>query len=168
MSDALVEPPEGRTNSPGTGRIGDQPVWRDANSTRALVDSIVQETVLIERSPPQAMPISEVVKAAATKGGSIVTGVFVGYAVAPESALMFLTIPIGIVVVGSAVGISRGLENGLQFFIESLFKGEEPEPPKPDGPRPRRRNVNRRIANKTASRPAAVVLRTTKRGSQNK
>jgi hypothetical protein len=35
---------------------------------------------------------------------------------------MFLTMPAGIIVIGSSIGISRGLENGLNKWVEGLFK----------------------------------------------
>ena len=67
------------------------------------------------------MPLREIAKA----GAPVVIGTFLGYEVADGSyPLMFITIPVGIIVIGSAIGISRGLENGLNKFVEGLFKNK--------------------------------------------
>jgi hypothetical protein len=129
------------------------------DATQPLVAEIMAESIVVERSPPQDIPFKEVLKSAASKGGAVVLGSFIGWAVAPESVLMFLSIPAGIVVVGSAIGVSRGMENGLQDLIERLFKGEKPEPPTPSGTGRRKRPVKRRITRRPVARLSPRTLR---------
>lgn len=75
-------------------------------------------TVVIEQSPPSGLEWQLMVKSAS----SVTIGTFVGLSIAPSnSPLLLLTIPAGIIVVGTAIGISRGLENGLNKKIATLI-----------------------------------------------
>ena len=94
--------------------------WRVANP--AITDALLNTQVIYESSPPQLLPLREIAKG----GAAVVIGTFIGYGVADGNyPLMFSTIPAGIIVIGSAIGISRGLENGLNKFIENLFKKQD-------------------------------------------
>jgi hypothetical protein len=85
----------------------------------AVVDFLWNAEIVYESSPPQLLPLREIAKG----GPAVVIGTFLGFNVADGYyPLMFITIPVGIVVIGSAIGISRGLENGLNKFFQGLFK----------------------------------------------
>lgn len=77
------------------------------------------ETVIVENSPP-----AELDWRALTKTASAVSiGTYIGLQIVPDgSPLLLISVPAGIIAVGSAVGISRGLENGLNKSIEKLIK----------------------------------------------
>lgn len=86
-----------------------------------ITTAVLNAQIVYESSPPQLLPVREIAKA----GAPVVIGTFLGYEVADGSyPLMFITIPVGIIVIGSAIGISRGLENGLNKFVEGLFKNK--------------------------------------------
>ena len=87
------------------------------------VEAILQSGIVIERSPPESIPL----KLLAEKGNYIALGAFVGYTAASGGTpwLMMISIPGGIIVMGAAVGVSRGLMNGLHRVIEKLISGTD-------------------------------------------
>src|SRR5207245_8538857 len=85
-----------------------------------IMDVILHSDIVYEKSPPEVTQLASVI---AKAGASVVIGTFLGYEVADGNyPLMFITIPTGIIVIGAALGVSRGLENGLNKYIENLFK----------------------------------------------
>jgi hypothetical protein len=93
--------------------------WRDDVHNGAIVDFIMNANVVIEESPPTW----EQLKALVSKSPGIGIGTFVGFQWAgahPE--LMIITVPVGIIVVSSAIGISEALKKGLNKKVETLFK----------------------------------------------
>ena len=85
-----------------------------------IMDVILHSDIVYEKSPPEVTQLASVI---AKAGASVVIGTFLGYEVADGNyRLMFITIPTGIIVIGAALGVSRGLENGLNKYIENLFK----------------------------------------------
>ena len=75
--------------------------------------------IVIEQSPPSWQTF----KAPASKSPGIGIGTFIGFQWAgthPE--LMIITVPIGILVVSSAIGVSEALKKGLNKKVEALFK----------------------------------------------
>jgi hypothetical protein len=91
--------------------------WKVENP--GIVEFLRNADIVYENSPPLSLPLREIAKA----GAPVVIGTFLGYNVADGNyLLMYVTIPGGIMVIGSAIGISRALENGLNKFIERLFK----------------------------------------------
>lgn len=90
--------------------------WSVVN--REVVLSVLNSEIVSEGSPLEWLPIEKLKASAA-----VVIGTFIGYGVADGNyPLMFITIPAGIVVIGSAIGVSRGLENGLNQYIQGLFR----------------------------------------------
>jgi hypothetical protein len=86
---------------------------------KPIVDYLVNYPVIVEQSPPEAIPFSALLK----KSSSSVIGTMIGVAAAHENtALLFVTVPAGIIVVGSAFGVAKGLERGLAHKIEKLMK----------------------------------------------
>lgn len=79
-----------------------------------------------ERSPPSSEPFFGLLgKGAATLG----TLLGINLAVEPGTAfVMLVTIPIGVIVVGSALGVSQGLRNGLSKRLEKALLPPLPEP----------------------------------------
>ena len=97
----------------------DQRIFGDRIFNRHIVDFVNEQGVVIEKSPPEAIPFAALLK----KASSVTIGTAMGAAVALDNPpLMFLTIPAEIIVVGSAVGVSKGLERGLAKKIERLMK----------------------------------------------
>ncbi|NPU64725.1 hypothetical protein HL667_06940 [Bradyrhizobium sp. 83012] len=85
----------------------------------SIVNEVLQAGVVVERSPPQSVTLASLLKGAS----SVTIGTLLGQGVAAGSyPLMFITVPMGIVVVGSAIGISKGLQDGLQREVERLVK----------------------------------------------
>jgi hypothetical protein len=74
---------------------------------------------VLEESPPYLVPLQFLVK----QSPQIAIGTLIGAGAAGGSyPLMLLTVPAGIIVVGSAIGISKGLEKGLNKAIERLVQ----------------------------------------------
>lgn len=94
-------------------------IYADAIVNRHIVDFVKNAGVVIEQSPPEAIPFASLLR----KASSVTIGTMMGAAVAIDNPpLMFITIPAGIIVVGSAMGVSKGLERGLAKKIERLMK----------------------------------------------
>jgi len=77
--------------------------------------------VVIEQSPPNALPLSKLL----SKAPGVAIGTFIGYQIGAESpALMLISVPGGILAVSSAIGIAKALERGLHNKVEALFKSK--------------------------------------------
>jgi hypothetical protein len=84
-----------------------------------LVQEILEAGVVIERSPPESVTFASLLRGAS----SVTIGTLLGDGVAGGSyPLMFVTIPFGIIVIGSAIGISKGLQDGLQREVARSVK----------------------------------------------
>jgi hypothetical protein len=93
--------------------------WQDEVHNGAIVDFIMNANIIVEQSPPSW----ETFKTLVSKSPGIGIGTFVGFQLAgAHTELMILTVPIGIVVVSSAIGISEALKKGLNKKVEALFK----------------------------------------------
>ncbi|WP_316197113.1 hypothetical protein [Bradyrhizobium sp. SZCCHNS3014] len=78
--------------------------------------------IIIEQSPPTEISFAALLKHSPifAMGAFIGTHVAEGY----NPVLMFVAVPAGIVIVGAASGISKGLEEGLHKRISSIFNGK--------------------------------------------
>ncbi|MCP4559704.1 MAG: hypothetical protein GY873_20545 [Bosea sp.] len=75
-------------------------------------------TIIVENSPPAELDWRTLTKTAS----AVTIGTYIGFQIAPSgSPLLLISVPIGIIAVGTAIGISRGLENGLNKSIEKLI-----------------------------------------------
>jgi hypothetical protein len=99
-------------------RILSAPV--DLSAAMPVVDYILDQPIVIERSPPKSFPLKRLLG----ESTQIVIGAYFGSAVAPANSplLMLVAAAGGIIVIGSAKGISTGLERGLAKKIERAFK----------------------------------------------
>lgn len=86
---------------------------------RRAIDFLLAENIIIERSPPEYISLSS----ALARASSVVVGTYLGQMSAGnDPQLMFITIPAGILVVGSVLGVARGLEEGLHKSIARLVE----------------------------------------------
>jgi hypothetical protein len=95
--------------------------WQADIRNVAIVDYILNANIVVEQSPPEWASFKTLV----SKSPGIAIGTFVGSQWAgthPE--LMIVTVPIGILVVSSAIGVSEALKNGLNKKLESFFTGK--------------------------------------------
>jgi hypothetical protein len=85
-----------------------------------IAKSLLDSEIIFEQSPPAEKKLRELLK----KSPGAVIGTFLGYnSVPPDHQLfMWLTIPAGIIVISSALGIGMGLYNGLSHWIEETFR----------------------------------------------
>jgi len=84
-----------------------------------IVDFLLEQTIVLEESPPKAVPFKSLIG-----GGSIMSiGAAVGYALTPTGfpLLLLITIPTGIIVVGSAAGVATALQHGLHEMVKKKF-----------------------------------------------
>ena len=84
-----------------------------------LVQEVLSQKIVIERSPPTVEVFSELLK----KTNSVALGAYIGSTGAVIHGIMlFVSVPAGIIVVGSAIGIANGLQNGLSSAVGRVFK----------------------------------------------
>lgn len=74
----------------------------------------------IEESPLSGIPLGELFSRA-SKASPTGLGAFIGWIIAGNTPLLLLWVPVGIILVRGAVGIGKGLEEGLQARIKKLF-----------------------------------------------
>lgn len=88
-----------------------------------IANSVLDADIVYENSPPIAKQLRKLLQK--TPGAAI--GTFLGYQVVPTGCepLMFFTVPLGIIVIGSATGVATALHNGLNKWVEGKFKGKK-------------------------------------------
>jgi hypothetical protein len=83
-----------------------------------IIDQIFQTPVVIENSPPEGIPFGTLLS-----GASIATvGTYVGLQGIEGHPFLFIAVPAGIIVVGTAVAISRAIDKGLNNAVERATK----------------------------------------------
>lgn len=86
---------------------------------RPIVHFVMNGGIVVENSPPELVTF----KSLLAKAPGVVIGTFVGMKAAGDAtALMLLTVPTGIIVCSSAIGVSKALEKGLNKAVEKLIK----------------------------------------------
>jgi hypothetical protein len=92
--------------------------WEDISNLH-FVSAALNAPIVIEQSPPTTIPLGTLI----AKAPGIAIGTFIGMQVAGDATyLMFVTVPGGILVVSSAIGISKALEQGLNRLVARLMK----------------------------------------------
>jgi hypothetical protein len=93
--------------------------WATDVHNVAIVDFLMDANIVVEQSPPSW----EQLKTLVSKSPGIGIGTYVGFELAgSHTELMIITVPIGIIVVSSAIGVSEALKKGLNKKVEALFK----------------------------------------------
>lgn len=101
-------------------RFGSEEFLNFPTSNRRIIQAVLESTIILENSPPEAVDFRRLLG----KATSVSLGVYVGVQLAGAyPLLLIITIPTGIIVMGSAIGISKGLEAGLQKAIKRWFEG---------------------------------------------
>jgi hypothetical protein len=91
---------------------------------RALVDFILEQDIVMEHSPPFAISFKALLN---TKNSPLWIGTYIGAEMAwDHPLLMILTVPSGIIVVSSALGIGTAMQAGLNKAIKRLFDKSSP------------------------------------------
>lgn len=86
----------------------------------AIVDYILNQPIVIERSPPFHFPLKGVIT---SSNFPVWIGTYMGWSVVPDhSVLLFITVPGGIIIVSSAAGLANALSAGLSSAVKKLFK----------------------------------------------
>ena len=90
-----------------------------ALENRALVDFVLAQDIVMERSPPFAISFKALLD---TKNSPLWIGTYIGADMAwGHPVLMILTVSGGIIVVSSALGIGSAMQAGLNKAIKRLF-----------------------------------------------
>jgi hypothetical protein len=86
-------------------------------SNPGLVDELLNELIVIERSPAESLPLRSVL------GGNafIAVGTWVGFHSGADGWVLFVSVPGGVILMGAAIGISRGLMSGLHRAVEKAI-----------------------------------------------
>lgn len=93
---------------------------RDGIQNADIVAYVHEQSIIIEQSPPVAVRFKELLK---RTNAPVYIGAYIGYAAAHEMpALMFVTVPLGIMVIGPAMGVSEALAAGLNRRIQRMFE----------------------------------------------
>jgi hypothetical protein len=116
--------------------FSDQQTPSPAN--RQLIEECLESTVVIEQSPIEELSMQQLV----ARATSWSLGTYLGVTAAASSpALAVITIPLGVIIMGTAAGISRGLEAGLHRAIERRLVGpRQRSPSAPEKTKPKRRS----------------------------
>jgi hypothetical protein len=86
----------------------------------AIVDYILTEPIVIERSPPFHVNLKGLIT---TTNLPVWIGTYMGWSVVPDhSVLLFITVPGGIIIVSSAAGLANALSAGLSTSVKRLFR----------------------------------------------
>ena len=86
---------------------------------RPLVDYVLDQPIVIERSPP----VHEVLRHLG-RNAAVAVGLYMGAgAVVDHHPLLFLTIPSGIIVAGASIGVAKAFEKGIPKVIEKRIGG---------------------------------------------
>jgi hypothetical protein len=91
---------------------------------RRIFADAAQEVIdggfVIERSPPEMLSFSALI----AKVSPVAFGVYVGWITdSIDRPLLIVSIPAGIVLMGAAAGVARGLNDGLHIRISDLIAG---------------------------------------------
>jgi hypothetical protein len=93
--------------------------WKGEVLNNDIVEFLMEANIVVEQSPPSW----EQLKTLVSKSPGIGIGSFVGFEmVGTHVELMIITVPLGIIFVSSAIGISEALKKGLNKKVEALFK----------------------------------------------
>lgn len=104
----------------GSQTIAQPDAYFGATYNQSIVQSVMDGDIIIENSPPEAVTFRGLL----AKAPGVAIGTMVGMKAAGDtSMLMLLTVPTGIVVCSSAIGVSKALEKGLNKAVEKIIKG---------------------------------------------
>jgi len=88
-----------------------------SNFNTSAITQVAEADIVVQRSPPLDIPL----KGLLSKSASTVIGTYLGYAVAGDhTSLLLASVPGGIIVVGTAIGVSRALETGFAQLVVDL------------------------------------------------
>jgi hypothetical protein len=97
--------------------------WTQVSSIRQTVEYVLQQNIVVERSPPESTPFSALIKGATPIAG---IGTYLGIQMASGDTLLMITVPLGILLVGSAVALTKAIEVGLLRIVT----GKDTTPPR--------------------------------------
>ena len=85
----------------------------------AAIDTITNTAIPIENSPLSGETLFQIFN----RGGAVGVGSLVAFQVfGPSSPILFLAVPGSIVLIGVAIGLAKGFENGLAKKVYSLIQ----------------------------------------------
>jgi hypothetical protein len=93
----------------------------DDQDEGALWKVAISEPLVIEESPLTTIGLSRLI----AKSPGVAIGTYLGFRLAGDySAMMMITVPTGIMIVGAAISVSRALDTGLSKAVDWYFKGK--------------------------------------------
>jgi len=112
-----------------------------SSANRQLIEECLASNVVIEQSPIEELSIKQLL----ARATSWSLGTYLGeVAVGSSPALLVITLPLGVIIMGTAAGISKGLEAGLHRAIERRLVGPRQRfPSGPEKTKPKRRQRRR-------------------------
>jgi hypothetical protein len=84
------------------------------------VNEVLNQDIVIEKSPPSLINFSQTIN---KSNAAVVIGTYIGSSGSDMHGLiLFASVPAGIIVAGSAIGIANALQNGLSSAVGRVFK----------------------------------------------
>ncbi|WP_349371761.1 hypothetical protein [Salinarimonas sp.] len=83
-----------------------------------VFEEVLRENLVIERSPPSWLPVGEIIKWGPVTGGGFVLGMLGSF-----EPILLVTVPTGIVLIGSAVAIAKAFDRGISRMIAERILG---------------------------------------------
>ena len=81
---------------------------------------LLETDIVVEQSPLSFIPFKELLSAKSSIGIGAFTGAVAGLA-SGMPLIMLVTVPLGILLVGTTVGVTKGLERGLERMVDHRF-----------------------------------------------
>ena len=102
------------------------PAGQPLSPEQQLAADILNESIIIERSPPVAETLINLVHGATSTS----VGIWLASRFDADPYVMMITIPAGVIIMGAAFGISKGLERGIAKRLEKIVNPPATRRPK--------------------------------------
>ena len=105
----------------GPQELSDIHATQPQNRHYRFAEHVTMARILpFENSPLTGESLGEII----TRASGVGLGAFVGFAVAGESAAVFVLVPAGMILFGTSAGLARGLEEGIRERVKRLIVGK--------------------------------------------
>lgn len=84
---------------------------------RQFSNFILDSDIVYESSPPKGIQVRQIIKSATGAGIGLYLGIN-----GPSEPLLFVSVPFGVILMGSAFGVAKAFEKGINRVVERKFK----------------------------------------------
>lgn len=87
----------------------------------SIIENVLSEAIIVEHSPPSVIRLKEIMDGIAKNPKGV--GAVVGMVAAKDyPALMLISVPLGIYIIGSAPAVTGAIQRGLIGVIDAVFE----------------------------------------------